>query len=213
MGRIYDATWGRFFAACYDRMLSATEEAGLAAERHELLASATGRVLEIGAGTGLNLEHYPEGLDELVLSEPDPLMSQRLREKLERSGRSAQLVAAPAEGLPFEDASFDTVVATLMLCTVPDQSGALAEAARVLRPGGRLLFIEHVRAEDPGLARWQDRLNRPWRWLGDGCNCNRDTLAAIEASPLEVETVRRGELPKSIAIARPKIFGTATLPG
>ena len=100
------------------------------------------------------------------------------------------MVEAPAERLPFEDASFDTAVATLVLCTVPDPAAALAEAARVLKPGGRLLFIEHVRAEDPGLARWQDRLEKPWRFLGDGCHCNRDTVATIEASPLAVEQRR-----------------------
>ena len=176
MGRIYDATWGRLFAAVYDRGLKATEEAGLGQMRRELLAGAGGRVVEIGAGTGVNLDLYPDGVEELVLVEPDPHMARRLRANLaESSAGRREIVEAPAERLPFGDDSFDTAVATLVLCTVPDPAAAIAELARVLKPGGRLLFIEHVRSEDPGLARWQDRLEKPWRFLGDGCHCNRDT--------------------------------------
>ena len=123
------------------------------------------------------------------------------------------MVEAPAERLPFEDSSFDTAVFTLVLCTVPDPEAALAEAARVLKPGGKLLFVEHVRAEDAGLARWQDRLEKPWRFLADGCHCNRDTVATIEASPLAVEQVERGALPKAPPLVRPLVRGRATLPG
>jgi ubiquinone/menaquinone biosynthesis C-methylase UbiE len=213
MGRLYDATWGRVFAACYDRALRASEEAGLADRRAGLLAQAAGRTLEVGAGTGLNLAHYPAAVTELVLTEPDPLMARRLRARAAGSGRRPEVIEAPAERLPFPDGSFDTAVLTLVLCTVPDPRAALAELARVLRPGGRLLFLEHVRSDDPGLARWQDRLHRPWRWFGDGCNCNRDTLAAIQASPLDVEEVDRGELPKAVPIVRPLIVGRAALRG
>ena len=176
MGRIYEETWGRLFAAIYDRGLRATEEAGLRRMRRELLGGAGGRVLEIGAGTGVNLDLYPDAVEDLVVIEPDPHMAKRLKAKLAGSGgRRVDVLEAPAERLPFEDDSFDTAVATLVLCTIPDPSAALVEAARVLRPGGQLLFIEHVRAEGPGLARWQDRLEKPWRFLGDGCHCNRDT--------------------------------------
>lgn len=213
MGRIYDATWGRAFAALYDRGLKATEEGGLRAMRRELLAQASGRTIEIGAGTGANLGLYPDAVSELVLAEPDPHMARRLRQRLADSPHRAEVVEAPAEALPFEDESFDTAVFTLVLCTVPDQRAALAEAARVLRPGGQLLFLEHVRSGHRGLARWQDRLEKPWRFLGDGCHPNRDTVAAIEASPLALERVERGHMPKAPPIVRPLVRGTATRRG
>ena len=213
MGRIYDATWGRIFAAMYDRGLKGTEEAGLREMRRQTLAAAQGRTIDVGAGTGANLALYPDAVTELVLTEPDPHMAKRLREKLSRSDPSPELIEAPAERLPFDDASFDTAVFTLVLCTVPHPVAALAEAARILRPGGKLLFIEHVRAEDTGLARWQDRLEKPWRFVGDGCHCNRDTVATIEASPLTVEQLERGRLPKAPPLVRPLVRGSATLAG
>ncbi len=211
MGHIYDATWGRGFSALYDRGLKGTEEAGLREMRREVLAEASGRTIDIGAGTGANIGLFPDAVTELVLAEPTPHMAKRQRRKLDESGQHAELVEAPAEDLPFGDSSFDTAVFTLVLCTVPDPAAALAEAARVLRPGGRMLFIEHVRAEDAGLARWQDRLERPWRFLGVGCHCNRDTVAAIEASPLRLETLERGRMPKALPIVRPLVRGSATL--
>jgi ubiquinone/menaquinone biosynthesis C-methylase UbiE len=209
MGRIYDATWGKAFTALYDRLLKATEEEGLREMRRETLARASGRTIDLGAGTGANLGLYPDSVTELVLAEPDPHMLRKLRPKAERAGIEAEIVEAGAESLPFEDSSFDTAVFTLVLCTVPDPAAALSEAARVLRPGGRLLFVEHVRAEEPGLARWQDRLERPWRLFGDGCHCNRDTVATIAAGPFEVGEVDRGELPKSPPIVRPLVRGSA----
>jgi ubiquinone/menaquinone biosynthesis C-methylase UbiE len=211
MGRIYDATWGRLFAALYDRGLKSTEEAGLGQMRADLLAGAEGRVIEIGAGTGVNIDLYPDAVQDLVLVEPDPHMAKRLRERLAGSPRAATIAEAPAERLPFESASFDTAVATLVLCTVPDPVAAVAELARVLKPGGQLLFIEHVRAEDPALARWQDRLEKPWRFLGDGCHCNRDTLATLAASRFELGEVERGETPKAPPIVRPLVRGIARL--
>jgi ubiquinone/menaquinone biosynthesis C-methylase UbiE len=179
--------------------------------RCELLAGAGGRVVEIGAGTGANLDLYPEGLVGLTLVEPDPHMTKQLRQKLAASPRSAEIVEAPAERMPFDDASFDTAVATLVLCTVPDPSRAVAELARVLKAGGHLLFIEHVRAEDAGLARWQDRLEKPWRFLGDGCHCNRDTVATLSASSFSLGEVERGHLPKAPPIVRPLARGSAML--
>lgn len=212
MGRIYDATWGRAFAALYDRGLKSTEEAGLGEMRRELLAAATGRTIELGAGTGVNMDLYPEAVTELVLSEPDPHMAKRLRRHLAEAGRAATVSEDPAENLPFPNDSFDTAVATLVLCTVPDPEAALRELARVLRPGGHLLFIEHVRSADPATARWQDRLERPWRFLADGCHCNRDTIATLSASPLQPAEVEHGEVPKAPPIVRPLVRGTATLP-
>ncbi len=210
MGRLYEATWGRIFPAVYERSIKATEDAGLREMRKDLLAEASGRVLEIGAGTGLNLGLYPEAVEELVLVEPDPHMAKRLRPKLNDSGRQATVIEDSAERLPFEDASFDTVVATLVFCTIPDPAAALREAARVLKPGGRLLFLEHVRSPDLSLARWQDRLETPWRLFGDGCHCNRDTVATIESSPLRLGELERTEMPKAPPIVRPMVRGSAT---
>ena len=204
-GRIYEATWGRMFAFGYDRFLSATEKAGLRDMRRELLSQAAGRTLEVGAGTGLNADLYPDSVTELVLTEPDRFMVAKLRAK----HPAAEVTEAPAESLPFEDDSFDTVALTLVLCTVPDPPAALREIARVLKPGGRFLFLEHVRADDAKLARWQDRLHGPWYLFGDGCHCNRDTLGTIEASPLTVEHSETGSLPKAVPLVRPLLRGAA----
>jgi ubiquinone/menaquinone biosynthesis C-methylase UbiE len=214
MGKAYDATWGRAFARFYDRALKATEENGLGAMRGELLAEARGRVIEIGAGTGVNLALYGDGAEDLTLVEPDPHMGAQLRKRLaDRHGDPvpAQLVAASAEALPFPDDTFDTAVATLVLCTIPDPVAAIDELARVLRPDGRLLFIEHVRAEDASSARWQDRLEKPWRFLADGCHCNRDTEANLRTSSFKVESVDHTKMPKAAPIVRPLIRGTAIL--
>jgi SAM-dependent methyltransferase len=227
MGKAYDATWGRLFASFYDRALKASEENGLGEMRRALLAEARGRVVEIGAGTGVNLDLYGHGIEDLTLIEPDPHMGAQLRERLaERAtgagsassassagAAAARLVAAPAEAIPFADDTFDTAVATLVLCTVPDPVAAIGELARVLKPGGRLLFIEHVRSDDPGSARWQDRLEKPWRFMADGCYCNRDTEANLRASSFRVEQVDHGIFPKSLPIVRPLIHGTAVLGG
>lgn len=207
--RLYQATWGRAVAWAYDWFMSSSEKAGLRERRGELLRQASGRCLEIGAGTGLNLELWPEAIESLVLSEPDPHMAAQLAKRVARSRRAAQVVEAPGEQLPFEDSSFDSIAMTLVLCTVLDPGAVLREVQRVLRPGGTLLFLEHVRAEDPKLARWQDRLHGPWYAFGYGCNCNRATLATIEASPLEVERVEHGQMPKAPPIVRPMIWGVA----
>lgn len=207
-GRLYEATWGRVFAAGYDRFLAASERAGLREQRRQALAAATGSTLEIGAGTGLNLELYPPAVTELVLTEPSEHMAAQLRGR-PASVAVTEVVEAPAEKLPFPDDRFDTVVGTLVLCTVPDPGAALGEVARVLKPGGRFLFLEHVRSPEPGLARWQDRLERPWKAFGVGCHCNRDTAAAIERSQLALEEVEAGRIPKAVPLVRPMIVGSA----
>jgi ubiquinone/menaquinone biosynthesis C-methylase UbiE len=204
--------YGRIFAAMYDRMMAGTEKAGLGERRHELLAQADGRVLEIGAGTGVNLGHYTDAVSELVLTEPEEPMAKRLEEKAATQGRPVTVVRAPAEALPFPDDSFDTAVCTLVLCTVNDPERALAELERVLKPGGRLLFLEHVRSDDPGLAKWQDRFSPVWRRIGHGCNPNRPTPDLIRSSRFENVEMEEDQLPKAPPIVRPMRVGRAVAP-
>jgi ubiquinone/menaquinone biosynthesis C-methylase UbiE len=201
--------WGRVFAALYDPYMAGSERAGLAARRRELLTQAHGSVLEIGAGTGANLSHYPASVTELLLVEPEAPMAARLERHLHRAAAPTRIVHAPAESIPVPDSSCDFVVSTLVLCTVPDQARALAELRRVLKPSGRLLFLEHVRADDRRLARWQDRLQPLWERFGRGCHCNRRTLEAIAAAGFALGEVRRDEIPKAAPIVRPMIIGSA----
>jgi ubiquinone/menaquinone biosynthesis C-methylase UbiE len=189
--------------------MAATERSGLAQRRHALLESLQGRVIEIGGGTGANLEHYPPGLEELIITEPEPPMARRLRQRVHGSALPARVVQAPAEHLPFPDDSFDFAVSTLVLCTVKDPAQALSELRRVLRPGGELVFLEHVRASSPRLARWQDRLHPLWLRFGHGCNCNRPTLDAIRAAGFDVRRIEHGSLPRAPAIVRPLVMGAA----
>jgi SAM-dependent methyltransferase len=201
--------WARAFALLYDPFLWVGERAGLRADRKELLAQARGRTLEVGCGTGLNLAHYPGGLDELVLVEPDASMRSRLEKRLRRSAGQPRVVHAPAERLPFADGSVDTVVSTLVLCSVDAPDLVLKEIARVLRHDGRLLFIEHVRSDSPGLARWQDRLERPWRTFARGCRCNRVTEKLIAAQGFELERQRQAVWRAMPPIVRPLVVGQA----
>jgi ubiquinone/menaquinone biosynthesis C-methylase UbiE len=209
LGRLYDASWGRAFAWGYDAFQRRSCAAGMEDKRRRVLGEARGRTLEIGSGTGINLDNYGAEVTELVLSEPDRHMVALLRRKVEGSSRPATVVDATADKLPFDDESFDTVTLVYVLCTVPDPGAALREIARVLRPGGRLLFIEHVRSPEPGLARWQDRLHGPWRVFANGCHCNRDTVAAVAGSSLELEQLERGEIPKVPPLVRPMVAGAA----
>lgn len=179
--------WDFVFAALYDRLMRRGEAGRMGARRRELISQARGRTLEIGAGTGANIAHYPHDLEELILAEPFEPMRRRLERKLSESARSARTLDASAEAIPLEAKSVATVVSTLVLCTVDFPELALAEVARVLRPGGQLLFIEHVRSPSPRVARWQDRLETPWRHFGAGCRCNRDTIAALVAAGFSTE--------------------------
>jgi ubiquinone/menaquinone biosynthesis C-methylase UbiE len=198
------------YAALYDRFNAPAERAGLRQQRHDLLTAATGATIEIGAGTGLNLPHYPAAVSRLVLIEPDPQMRARLRRRVSRLASAAEILDATGDQLPFPDASFDTAVVTFTLCTVPDQQAALGEISRVLAPGGRLLFLEHVRSADPRIAARQDKAPLPYRLIG--CHPGRDTLAEIRASALEVESATAGEVPKAPAIERAMIAGSARRP-
>jgi ubiquinone/menaquinone biosynthesis C-methylase UbiE len=201
----------RLFAAMYDGQMRRSEKAGLTDIRIALVANAAGTVLEIGAGTGANLGHYGAATTSLTLTEPDVYMYKRLELRAQAIAPSALALRAPAEDLPFEDNTFDTVVSTLVLCGVDDQPRAVREIRRVLRPGGRFLFFEHVRADDPTVARKQDKMNRINRAVVC-CDCNRPTLDTIAAAGFEVTELERTQLPKAPSFARPAIIGAALAP-
>jgi SAM-dependent methyltransferase len=212
------AVWARAFAVVYDPFVWAGERAGLRGQRHALLDWSVGCTVEIGAGTGLNLPHYPDHLDALVLAEPDASMRSRLAARLARrrghgpGARAAEVIDAPAERLPFPDGSVDTVVSTFVLCTVDAPHLAMQEIARVLKPGGQLLFIEHVRSDSPALAGWQDRLAHPWQVFARGCRCNRPTAELIVACGLDLEHVDSGAWRVMPPIVRPLVTGRARKP-
>jgi SAM-dependent methyltransferase len=200
--------WSHVAAATYDPFLALGERRGMRERRRRLLRRARGTVLEIGAGTGLNLAHYPGELDELVLSEPVDAMARRLESRLRRSGVRGRVLRAGAEALPVATDSIDTVVSTMVLCTVPDPEAALSEIRRVLRPDGRLLFCEHVRSDSSRLSRWQERLAGPWEAFADGCRCNQETLGMIERT-LRIEQLEREEWRGMPGLVRPLIVGEA----
>jgi ubiquinone/menaquinone biosynthesis C-methylase UbiE len=202
--------WGHVFAAMYDRMLGKTERAGLGEHRRALLAEATGDVLEIGGGTGANLQYYGDTVRSLTIVEPEKPMLRRLEQHIEQSGRQAKALRAPAEDLPFNDASFDAIVSTLVLCTVDDVPRALRELCRVLRPGGKLLFIEHVRSDDEKLARTQDRMLPINVRIGHGCHPNRRTLDSIRDAGFEITSLEHDTLKHTPKFIRPLIVGVAT---
>lgn len=196
----------------YDRSMAGAERAVLRGHRGELLKDVTGSVLELGGGTGANLPFYGSKVTKLVVTEPEEPMARRLEKKLESFSLPATVLLVPAEDLPFEANTFDFVVSTLVLCTVDDPAKALAEAHRVLKPGGKLVFLEHVRSDDPKLARWQDRFYGVWRRAAHGCSCNRPTEDNIEAAGFSVVNLEHDSLPKAPPIVRPLIAGVAARP-
>ena len=205
-------------APLYDRLVAPSEEACFRAWRTELLAELSGEVLEIGAGTGANVERYPATVTDVTFTEPDPGMRRQLVDRLDaaRATRSfaptAGVVTADrSERLPFDDESFDAAVATLVLCTVPDPDATLAEVRRVLRPGGRLVFLEHVAAEDrPDRLRWQRRIDPIWKRVVGGCRLTRRTADTIEAAGFRFDAITRESARKATPLVRPTIRGTAT---
>jgi ubiquinone/menaquinone biosynthesis C-methylase UbiE len=203
----------RLFALWYPPLCELAERAGQRKVRRQLIGAASGRTLEVGAGSGANLRHYSEDVTELIISEPSPHMRNRLRTLLDSDPprvRSWQLTDSGGEELPFEDASFDTVAATYVLCTIPNPTRALAEFARVLKPGGRYLFLEHVHAgEGTLLGRFQDLIARPHRYIAAGCNPNRRTEALLASCALTVERLDRGDQPRAFPSVRPIIVGSA----
>ena len=201
----------RFFALTYDRQMAGTEKAGLRAFREALLAGAKGRVIEIGGGTGANLPCYGPAVESLTITEPELPMLRRLERMVREHRPAAKVLRAPAEDLPFDDHTFDVAVSTLVLCGADDQPRALRELRRVLRPGGQLLFFEHVRSDDAGTARLQDRVN----WLNRlvvCCDCNRPTLHSIQSAGFTITQIEHTTLPKAPKFVRPAIMGSATTP-
>ncbi|HEX9637776.1 MAG TPA: class I SAM-dependent methyltransferase [Acidobacteriota bacterium] len=187
------------------------EQAGLRRWRRELLAGLRGAVLEIGAGTGANLALYPDAVDRLVLCEPSAPMRAKLASRVaQRPRRDVRIVAAPVEALAAGGAGFDAVVATLVLCSVPDQRRALAAINRMLRPGGRFVFMEHVAAEpSSNLYRWQRWIEPLWKRLPGSCHLTRRTESAIAASGLSIEHIRREPIAKTLPLTRVSIRGVA----
>ena len=201
--------WAKCSARLYDRFLWLGERAGMKQHRRALLGQARGRVLEIGAGTGLNVRHYPSGLSELILTEPDPSMGRRL---VRRANGRATLVAAPAEDLPVADASIDTVVTTFVLCTVESPELALREIRRVLSPDGQLLLIEHVRSDARWLAALQRLLRKPWSSFGRGCRCDQQTTELLHAAGFRTE-LRPARWRAMPPIVWPVVVGRASVAG
>lgn len=198
-------------AALYDRFMRGVEEGCLREWRSELLAGLDGVVLEVGAGTGANLDLYPPSVSELVLTEPDRHMRGRLAPAARK--RSATVHDAPAEELPFAEGSFDAVVATLVLCSVRDPDAALASIHRVLRPGGQLVFIEHVAADErPSRLAWQRRIEPAWKLIAGNCHLTRRTEDAIVRSGFELGHVTRESMRKAPGVVRPTIRGVARKP-
>ncbi len=199
------------FARLYARV-GHLMEAEVADHRSKLLAGLTGSVIEVGAGTGLNFPHYPATVTEVLAVEPEPYLRRLALTTARQAPAPIRVVDGTAEALPAPDTSFDTVVASLVLCSVADLVRALAEIRRVLRPGETLRFYEHVRADAPRLARWQDWLERPWGWLAGGCHPNRDTVAAITTAGLQMVELDRFDLQAMPPPVRPHVLGVAQRP-
>jgi ubiquinone/menaquinone biosynthesis C-methylase UbiE len=201
------------FARVYAR-LSRAMERDIAERRDALLAGLTGRVIEIGAGNGLNFAHYPATVAHVLAVEPEPYLRVIAAAAARTAEVSIEVVGGTAGQLPAADSAFDAGVASLMLCSVGDQALALAELYRVIRPGGELRFFEHVRADTPGLARVQRLADLAWPTLFGGCHTSRDTLAALAAAGFQVESVTRFRFPASRipSPAAPHVLGVARRP-
>ena len=197
-----------FIAQCYDLTLRRTEQTCLSHWRRELLSQASGDVLEIGAGTGLNLPYYAQN-QKLILSEPDPFMRNRLVKKIPIGRPNIQIRNDFAERLHVEDQSIDTVVSTLVLCSVNSQERALQEIVRVLKPGGQLLFLEHVLSDCPKTACQQHQFEPFWRPLSGNCHLTRDTAGQIEKNGLFIQEIKESSITGAPKILRKAIRGQA----
>ena len=205
------------FAAVYERLSGLAERGFMSEVRRELIGPAAGRVIEIGAGTGLSFPHYGAAARRVVAIEPDPHMLARAgRRAAGRGDDLVELRQLEAERLPFADDSFDTAISSLTLCTVASPPAALAELRRVLRPGGTLRFYEHVRSEGRLGARGQDAVTPLWRRLAGGCHPNRDTVAEIERAGFRVTFLERSRVGPPVpptAVVRPHVLGIAEVDG
>lgn len=203
-----------FSAVIYDRWMQSVETACLIEWRAALVRDVSGRVLEVGAGTGAMLEHYPGTVEQLVLAEPDRHMRRRLEARCRVAAcNRAEVSDNSLERLALPDESFDAVVSTLVLCSVPSVQTALAEIFRVLKPGGRFFFLEHV-ADDRHSPRfaWQRRIEPAWKFLAGNCHLTRETEHAIDAAGFQLEQITRESLRKTLPFMRPSIRGMARRP-
>jgi ubiquinone/menaquinone biosynthesis C-methylase UbiE len=202
------------FARYYART-SLLMEKSIATHRHTLADGLSGRVVEVGAGNGLNFPHYPATVTDVIAVEPEPHLRSIAEARAAQAAIPIKVVDGTADDLPADDGSCDAAVASLVLCSVPDQDRALAEIRRVLRPGGELRFFEHIQAAVPGRRRVQKTLDATiWPWFGGGCHCGRDTRAAIERAGFVIDVIDQlaaadTHMPFPAA---PQILGTATRP-
>ncbi len=206
-----DGVRNPLFARVYDRLSASAEDAGQREHRRELLEGLHGRVVEVGAGNGLNFANYPDSVEEVVAVEPEPYLRERALAAGTTAPVTVRVVDGLADRLPLEDGSVDAGVVSLVLCSVPDQAAALAELRRVLRPGGELRFYEHVRSQRPGFARAQRAADLVWPRIAGGCHTHRDTARAVEAAGFEIERFRRFSFrPCSlVAPVAPHVLGRA----
>jgi ubiquinone/menaquinone biosynthesis C-methylase UbiE len=207
--KVHHPVFARFYAWASPRM----EKAGYGERRGQLLAGLTGRVLEVGAGNGMNFAHYPPEVTGVLAVEPEPHLRTLAEDNAEEAPVSIEVIDGTADHLPADDASFDAVVASLVLCTVPDVPVALTEMHRVLKPGGELRFFEHVRADTPRLARVQRLLDATvWPAVGGGCHAHRDTRTAIEDAGFTIKDLEALRIPDTRipGPTSPHILGIAT---
>jgi ubiquinone/menaquinone biosynthesis C-methylase UbiE len=202
------------FARMYERISAESEQRGTAPLRDRVLAGLSGRVIEVGAGNGLNFGHYPDSVTEVLAVEPEDRLRALAEKDAAQAPVSVAVVAGHAGALPAGDGEFDAAVASLVLCSVGDVDAALAEIRRVLKPGGQLRFFEHVRSSAPWLGRVQDVLTPLWSRVGGGCHLNRDTAAAIRAAGFTIEQLDRiYYAPLRFMPAHAHILGRAHAPG
>lgn len=209
-----DSPWDNpKFARTYLRVSEQADRRGVTAHRRRLLADLHGLVCEVGAGNGLNFAHYPPAVSRVVAVEPESTLREHARAAAQRAPVPVFVLAADAQRLPVADGSFDAVVASLVLCSVPDQSRSLAEIRRVLRPGGVLTFYEHVRSRFPVFGLLEDLATPLWSRMAGGCHPNRDTVGAVQAAgfdPVDVE--RFGFSPNALVPATAHVLGRAVNP-